>query len=95
LRYGDIRRSYLVRSIENEDLEAARSDAAHYLRAYFLCETGEMIVSKRALVERIHEHQGIARVYDGVLKGDFDVDAVLDTLDAYYLTLSRFKSFFY
>jgi hypothetical protein len=51
-----------------------------------------MIVSKRALVERIHEPQGIARVYDGVLKGDFDVDAVLD---AYYLTLSRFKSFFY
>ncbi len=85
LRYGDIRRSYLMRSIENEDLEATRSDAAaaaaHYLRAYFLCETGEMIVSKRALVKRIHEHPEIARVYDGVLEGDFDVDAVLDTLD--------------
>jgi predicted nucleotidyltransferase len=85
LRYGDIRRSYLMRSIENGDLEAARSDAAaaaaHYLRAYFLCETGEMIVSKKALVERIHEHPGIARVYDGVLEGDFDEGVVLDSLD--------------
>ncbi len=57
LRYGDIRRSYLMRSIENGDLGAARSDAgaseAHYIRAYFLYKYGEMIVSKRALVERI------------------------------------------
>ncbi|MBE0522853.1 MAG: nucleotidyltransferase domain-containing protein [Methanosarcinales archaeon] len=86
LRYGDIRRSYLMRSIENEDLEAARSDAAaaasHYLRAYFLCEAGEMIVSKRALVEGIHEGcPGIARVYDGVFGGELDVDVVLDSLD--------------
>jgi len=86
LRYGDIRRSYMIRSFENDNLEAARSDAvaaaSHYLRAYFLYETGEMIVSKKVLVERIYEgYPGIARVYDGVLEGDFDVDVVLDSLD--------------
>jgi hypothetical protein len=86
LRYGDIRRSYLMRSMECKDLEAARSDAvasvAHYLRAYFLYEYGEMILSKRVLVERIHEEcPGIAGVYDGILEGDFDVDIVLEALD--------------
>ena len=85
LRYGDIRRSYLCKSIEYGNLKDARSDAAasatHYLRAYFLCECGEMIVSKRVLVERIlEEHPVIAGVYDRVLKGDFDWDKVMDTL---------------
>ncbi len=86
LRYGDIRRSYLCESIEYGNIRDARSDAAasatHYLRAYFLHEYGEMIVSKRVLVERIHvEHPGIAGVYDRVLNGDFDGDGVMDTLD--------------
>ncbi len=86
LRYGDIRRSYLCESIESGNLKDARSDAAasaaHYLRAYFLCECGDMIISKRVLVERIHEeHPGIAGVYDAVLEGDFDWDKVMDTLE--------------
>jgi predicted nucleotidyltransferase len=97
LRYGDIRRSYLcesieygnlkdAESIEYGNLKDARSDAAasatHYLRAYFLCECGEMIVSKRELVERIHEvHPGIAGMYDRVLNGDFNGDEVMDTLE--------------
>ncbi|MCG7848895.1 MAG: nucleotidyltransferase domain-containing protein [ANME-2 cluster archaeon] len=86
LRYGDIRRSYLMRNLKCKDLEAARSDAAasgaHYIRAYFLCENGEMIVSKRVLVERIREGcPGIAGVYDGVLEGEFDKCVVLDSLD--------------
>lgn len=86
LRYGDIRRSYLCESIEYGNLRDARSDAAasaaHYLRAYFLCEYGEMIISKRVLVERIHEvHPGIAGVYDRVLNGDFHGDEVMDTLE--------------
>jgi hypothetical protein len=86
LRYGDIRRSYLCESIECGNFKDARSDAAasatHYLRAYFLCECGEMIISKRVLVERIHDvHPGIAWVYDGVLNGDFNVDEVMDTLE--------------
>jgi len=59
LRYGDIRGSFLMRSIEDNEIEAAPLDAAasgaHYLRAYFRCETGEMIDSKRVLVERIQE----------------------------------------
>jgi predicted nucleotidyltransferase len=82
LRYGDIRRSYLCESIECGNLKDARSDASasatHYLRAYFLHECGEMIVSKRVLVKRIHEvHTGIAGVYDEVLNGD----EVMDTLE--------------
>lgn len=86
LRYGDIRRSYLMRSIENEDLMAARSDAvasaAHYMRAYFLFEYGEMIVSKIVLVERIHgEGSDVMRLYDGIMEGDFNEDVVLDSLD--------------
>jgi hypothetical protein len=86
LRYGDIRRSYLCESIECGNFRDARSDAAasatHYLRAYFLYEYGEMIISKMVLVERIHgECPRIAGVYDGVLKGDFDGDAVMDTLE--------------
>ena len=75
LRYGDIRRSYLCESIECGNFKDARSDAAatHYLRAYFLCEYGEMIISKRVLVERIHEvHPGIAGMYDKVLKSLFN-----------------------
>lgn len=86
LRYGDIRRSYLLRSMENNDLKAARSDAAasaaHYLRAYFLFETGEMIVSKGVLMRRIgEENERIAGMYDGVLEGDFHLDLVLHSLD--------------
>lgn len=86
LRYGDIRRSYLMRSIENGNLEDAHSDAvasaAHYLRAYFLYEKGEMIVSKSRLDERIHgECADIAGVYDGILEGALDVEVVLDSLD--------------
>ena len=76
LRYGDIRRSYLFESIEcgnlKDPLSDAKGSAIHYLRAYFLCEYGEMIVSKRVLVERIHEvRSGIAGVYDRVLNGNF------------------------
>ena len=86
LRYGDIRRSYLCESIECGNFRDARSDAAasatHYLRAYFLCKCGEMIISKRVLVERIHEvHPGIAGMYDEVLNGDFEGDGVMDTLE--------------
>ena len=86
LRYGDIRRSYLCESIESGNFRDARSDAAasatHYLRAYFLYECGEMIISKKVLVERIYEeHPGIAGVYDRVLNGDFDGDEVMDTLE--------------
>jgi hypothetical protein len=86
LRYGDIRRSYLCESIECGNFKDARSDAAasatHYLRAYFLHECGEMIVSKRVLVERIQVvHPGIAGMYDRVLNGDFDGDEVMDTLE--------------
>jgi len=77
---------HLCESIEYGNIRDARSDAAasatHYLRAYFLHEYGEMIVSKRVLVERIYvEHPGIAGVYDRVLNGDFDGDGVMDTLD--------------
>ncbi len=86
LRYGNIRRSYLCESIECGNIKDARSDAAasatHYLRAYFLHECGEMIVSKRVLVERIHEeHPGIAGMYDRVLNWDFNGDEVMDTLE--------------
>jgi len=86
LRYGDIRRSYLCESIECGNFKYARSDASasatHYLRAYFLHECGEMFISKRVLIKRIHEvHPGIAGVYDEVLNGDFDGDRVMDTLD--------------
>ena len=86
LRYGDIRRSYLCESIECGNFKDARSDATasatHYLRAYFLHGCGEMIVSKRVLVERIRGvHPGIAGVYDRVLNGDFDGDEVMDTLE--------------
>lgn len=86
LRYGDIRRSYLLGSIENTNLKTARSDAAaavaHYLRAYFLYENGEMILSKEALMSRIYEtNETIAEVYNSILKGNYNMDNIVDKVD--------------
>ena len=81
LRYGDIRRSYLVESARNKNKRDARSDsskaATHYLRAYFLYKYYEMILSVKMLRKRIEgENRAMALLYEKIMEGDYDRDFV-------------------
>ena|GEM_PF-2304962 len=81
LSYGDIRRSCLIESAGKRNKRDARSDAAkaatHYLRAYFLYEYDEMILSVKMLRKRIEgENRAVAVQYEKILEGDYDRDFV-------------------
>ncbi len=81
LRYGDIRRSCLIESAGKRNKRDARSDAVkaatHYLRAYFLHEYNEMILSVKMLRKRVEgENCAVAVLYEKILEGDYDRDFV-------------------